>query len=56
MKHLASFAEPQGMNYESQLPDGYRLHGNTAANFSATITDNALEMNQWHEMEATVHT
>jgi hypothetical protein len=39
----------------SQLPDGYRLHGNTAANLSASITHNSLEMNQWHEMEATVH-
>ena len=47
--------EPDGQNYESQLPDGYRLHGNTAANLSASITHNALEMNQWHEMEAVVH-
>ena len=55
LKHFKSFFEPDGMNYESQLPDGYRLHGNTAATLSASITHNALEMNQWHEMEATVH-
>ena len=45
LRHLKSFTEPEGQNYESQLPDGYRLHGNTAANFSASITHNALEMN-----------
>jgi hypothetical protein len=55
LRHIKSFTEPDGQNYESQLPDGYRLHGNTAANLSASITHNALEMNQWHEMEATVH-
>jgi hypothetical protein len=55
LRHVKSFTEPDGQNYESQLPDGYRLHGNTAANLSASITHNALEMNQWHEMEATVH-
>ena len=55
MKHLKSFAEPDGINYESQLPDGYRLHGNTAAHFSASMSNNALELNQWHEMETTVH-
>ena len=54
-RHFKSFIEPDGQNYESQLPDGYRLHGNTAMNLSAYITHNALEMNQWHEMEATVH-
>jgi len=55
LRHFKSFMEPDGQNYESQLPDGYRLHGNSAANFSAYITRNSLEMNQWHEMEATVH-
>ena len=30
IKHIKSFIEPDGQNYESQLPDGYRLHGNTA--------------------------
>ena len=37
------------------MPEGYRLHGNSAASFSASLTQNALELNQWHEMEATVH-
>ena len=55
LKHMKSFAEPDGHNYESQLPDGYRTHGNTAAHFSAYLTRSALEMNQWHEMDATVH-
>jgi hypothetical protein len=45
-RHVKAFIEPDGQNYESQLPDGYRLHGNTAANLSATVTHNALEMNQ----------
>jgi len=54
-RHIKSFIEPDGQNYESQLPDGYRLHGNSAMNLSAYVTHNALEMNQWHEMEATVH-
>jgi hypothetical protein len=43
-RHVRSFVEPDGMNYESQLPDGYRLHGNTAYNLSASVTHNALEM------------
>jgi len=55
LRHIRSFVEPDGMNYESQLPEGYRLHGNTAAHFSASITSNALEMHQWHEMDAVVH-
>lgn len=55
MRHIKSYVEPDGQNYESQLPDGYRLHGNTAANFSAYVTGNSFEMHQWHEMEATVH-
>ena len=40
---------------QSQMPEGYRLHGNSAASFSASMTQNALELNQWHEMESTVH-
>jgi hypothetical protein len=44
IRHFRSFVEPDGQNYESQLPDTYRLHGNTAMNFSASITHNALEM------------
>jgi hypothetical protein len=37
------------------LPEGYRLHGNTAASFSAYVTQNSIELNQWHEMESVVH-
>lgn len=44
LRHIKSYMEPDGQNYESQLPEGYRLHGNTAAHFSASITHNALEM------------
>ena len=55
MKHIQGFAEPDGYAYESQMPEGYRLHGNSAASFSASLTQNSLELNQWHEMEATVH-
>ena len=54
-RHIQSFAEPDGTNWESALPDGYRQHGNTAANLSAYVTGNSFEMHQWHEMEATVH-
>lgn len=43
------------MNYQSQLPEGYRLHGNTVQQLSASLTNNALELNSWHEMESTVH-
>ena len=55
MRHIQSFTEPDGYAYQSQMPEGYRLHGNSAASFSASLTQNALELNQWHEMEATVH-
>jgi len=55
MRHIKSFFEPDGQNYETQLPVGDRTHGNTAASFSASITQNALELNQWHEMESVVH-
>ena len=55
MRHIKAFMEPEGQQDESQLPDGYRTHGNTAAHFGAYLTHNALEMHQWHEMEATVH-
>ena len=54
-RHLKAFMEPDGLNYESQLPDGYRQQGNTAAHFQATLNPNALNLNQWHEMDATVH-
>ena len=55
LKHLQSFNEPDGYSTSSQVPEAYRLHGNTAASFSASLTQNSLELNQWHEMEATVH-
>ena len=47
--------EPDGYAASSQMPEGYRLHGNSAASYSASLTQNSLELNQWHEMEATVH-
>lgn len=56
IRHLRSFIEPDGQNMESQLPDGYRLHGNTAQHFSAYTTSNAMEMHSWHDMDSTVHT
>ena len=37
-RHFQSFMEPDGINYQTQLPEGYRTHGNTAASFSAYIT------------------
>lgn len=37
------------------MPEGYRMHGNTAASFSASLTQNAIELYEWHEMESTVH-
>jgi len=45
MKHIRSFMEPDGQNYESQMPEGYRLHGNSAASFSASMTQNSIELN-----------
>lgn len=54
-RHFQSFMEPDGINYQTQLPEGYRTHGNTAASFSASITNNSIELNQWHEMESVVH-
>lgn len=44
MRHLQSFTEPDGYNYQSQMPDGYRIHGNTAASFSASVTQNTIEL------------
>ena len=55
MKHLQSLGEVNGSNYQTQIPEAYRLHGNTAMSFSASITNNAFELHQWHEMESTVH-
>ncbi len=54
-KHVESFFEPDGINYESQLPETSRLYGNTAMNFNAYLTENAIDMNTWHDMEATQH-
>ena len=55
LRHMKSFTEPDGYNYQSQMPATYYQHGNTIASFSASVTQNALEMHQWHEMESTVH-
>lgn len=45
MKHIKSFVEPDGNRYNSQLPEGYRLHGNTAAQFTATLSHDSLDLN-----------
>jgi hypothetical protein len=55
MKHFQSFAEVGGQNYQSQLPEAYRLHGNSAMSFTASINNNAIDLHNWHEMESTVH-
>ena len=55
MKHIKSFTEADGTRYTTQIPEGYRTHGNTAATFAATLTGNSIDLNQWHEMETTVH-
>ena len=55
LRHLYSFFEPSGQVRESQLPEGYRLHGNTAGTFNAYITENTYQMHQWHDMESVVH-
>jgi hypothetical protein len=55
LRHFESFTEPDGYNYQSQLPEGYRMHGNTAQSFSASITQSSFELHQWHEMESVVH-
>ena len=44
LRHIKSFVEPDGQSYESQLPETSRTYGNTAANLSASVTHNALEM------------
>jgi hypothetical protein len=55
LRHIQSFVEPDGYGKNSQMPEGYRMHGNTAASFSASLTTNAIELFEWHEMESTVH-
>lgn len=31
------------------------MHGNTAMTFNAHLTQNSFDLNQWFEMDATVH-
>jgi hypothetical protein len=44
LRHIKSFTEPDGYNYQSQMPATYYQHGNTIASFSASVTANALEL------------
>lgn len=37
------------------MPSTYYQHGNTIASFGASVTQNTIQMHQWHEMESTVH-
>jgi len=55
MKHVESFFEPDGRDYESQLPNTEHLYGNTAMVFNAYLTHNAIDMNTWHDMDNTYH-
>jgi hypothetical protein len=55
MKHFKSMFEADGQEYNSQLPEGYRLHGNTVSHFNAYISENTYQMHQWHEMDSVVH-
>jgi hypothetical protein len=55
VRHVESFFEPQGYDYESQLPNTENLHGNTAMVFNAYLTHNAIDMNTWHDMDNTYH-
>ena len=54
-RHFKGFFEPDGINYVPSLPGSDRLYGNTAMSFSAYLTNNSIELNQWHEMDVTVH-
>ena len=54
-RHFKGFFEPDGINYVPSLPGSDRLYGNTAMSFSAYLTNNSIELNQWHEMDITVH-
>lgn len=56
LKHIRSFVEPDGIRYDSQLPEGYRTHGNTAAAFASKLTGRSLDLHQWHDVDSTVHT
>lgn len=55
VKHVESYFEPQGHDYESQLPNTENLYGNTAMVFNAYLTHNAIDMNTWHDMDKTYH-
>jgi hypothetical protein len=55
VKHIESYFEPHGKDYESQLPNTLNTYGNTAMVFNAYLTHNAIDMNTWHDMENTVH-
>ena len=54
-RHLNAFFEPEGKDYESQLPNTTVNTGNTNMNFDAYLTENALDLNTWHDMEASQH-
>jgi hypothetical protein len=55
VKHVESFFEPKGYDYESQLPNTEHLYGNSAMVFNAYLTHNAIDMNTWHDMDNTYH-
>jgi hypothetical protein len=44
LKHISSFVEPDGQRYNSQLPEGYRTLGNTAAAFAGKIMGQSLDL------------
>ena len=54
-RHYQQFFQPAGYHYESQMPETSRTYGNTAMNFDAYLTENAIDMNTWHDMESTMH-
>lgn len=55
VKHLESYFEPEGKDYESQVPTTENLYGNSAMVFNAYLTHNAVAMNTWHDMDNTYH-
>lgn len=54
-RHVQSFFEPDGIHRESQLPDTTNTYGNTNMVFNAYLTQNAIDLNTWHDMESTQH-
>lgn len=54
-RHVKSFFEPDGQDYQSQMPETSRLYGNSVSNFQAYLTNNSIDMNSWHDMESTMH-